>query len=104
MRSPARHRPYGDLHVPSRGVAVKRRYLAAVVVAAISATAGQVPGLAPATAATPDAWGQAASHATGDYYNAGETRLTPAAAAKLKPRWNVPLATAPCAPPATPLV
>jgi len=54
---------------------VKRRYLAVVVLAAISATAGQVP----AAAATPDAWGQAAAHATGDYYNAGETRLTPAA-------------------------
>jgi outer membrane protein assembly factor BamB len=83
---------------------VKRRYLAVAVVAAISATAGQVPVLDPAAAATPDAWGQAAAHATGDYYNAGETRLTPAAAARLKPRWNVPLETATCAPPAVPLV
>ena len=79
---------------------MKRRHLAAVVVAAISATAGPVP----AAATTPDAWGQAAAHATGDYYNAGETRLNPAAAAKLKPRWNVPLATATCAAPAVPLV
>ena len=79
---------------------MKRRYLAVVVLAAISATAGQVP----AAAATPDAWGQAAAHATGDYYNAGETRLTPAAAADLKPRWNVPLGTAKCAAPAVPLV
>jgi len=83
---------------------VKRRYLAVAVVAAISATAGQVPVLDPAAAATPDAWGQAAAHATGDYYNAGETQLTPAAAANLKPRWNVPLETATCAAPAVPLV
>lgn len=82
---------------------MKRRYLAIAVVAAISVTAGQVPGSDPAAAATPDAWGQAAAHATGDYYNAGETQLTPAAATKLKPRWNVPLATAICAAPALPL-
>jgi outer membrane protein assembly factor BamB len=83
---------------------VKRRYLAVAVIAAISATAGQIPLPDPAAATTPDAWGQAAAHATGDYYNAGETRLTPATAGKLKPRWNVPLATAKCAPPAAPLV
>ncbi|WP_250032888.1 outer membrane protein assembly factor BamB family protein [Paractinoplanes maris] len=80
---------------------MKRRYL---VVAAICATAGQVAVPAPAAATTPDSWGQVAAHATGDYYNAGETRLTPAVAAKLKPRWNVPLATAKCAEPAVPLV
>jgi outer membrane protein assembly factor BamB len=83
---------------------VKRRHLAVAVVAAISATAGQIPGSGPAGAAAPDGWGQAAAHATGDYYNAGETRLTPAAAARLKPRWSVPLKTAKCAAPATPLV
>ncbi|MCM4077486.1 outer membrane protein assembly factor BamB family protein [Paractinoplanes hotanensis] len=79
---------------------MKRRHLAVVVVAAMSATAAPVP----ASATAPDAWGQAAAHATGDHYNAGETRLTPATAAKLKPRWNVPLATATCAAPAVPLV
>ncbi|WP_158647214.1 PQQ-binding-like beta-propeller repeat protein [Actinoplanes sp. ATCC 53533] len=83
---------------------MKRRYLAVAVVAAISATAGQVPVSAPAAAAAPDGWGQAAAHATGDYYNAGETRLTPAAAGRLKPRWNVPLENAICAAPAVPLV
>jgi outer membrane protein assembly factor BamB len=83
---------------------VKRRHLAVAVVAAISATAGQFPVVAPAAAATPDGWGQAAAHATGDYFNAGETRLTPAAAAKLKPRWSVPLKTAKCAVPAVPLI
>ncbi|SNY69916.1 outer membrane protein assembly factor BamB family protein [Paractinoplanes atraurantiacus] len=59
---------------------------------------------APAAASVPDAWGQAAAHATGDHYNPGETRLTPTAAVRLKPRWSVPLATATCAAPATPLV
>jgi len=83
---------------------VKRRHLAVAVVAAISATVGQVPVSGPAAATPPDAWGQAAAHATGDFYNAGETRLTPAAAVKLKPRWNVPLATAVCAAPSVPLV
>jgi outer membrane protein assembly factor BamB len=89
---------------PLRGDAVKRRYLAVAVIAAITATAGQAAVPGPAAATTPDAWGQAAAHATGDYYNAGETRLTPAAAAKLKPRWKVPLAGATCAVPAVPLV
>ena len=83
---------------------MNRRCLAVAVVAAISATAGQVPVSGVAAAATPDAWGQAAAHATGDHYNAGETRLTPATAAKAKPRWNVPLGTAKCADPAVPLV
>ncbi|GAA3925629.1 outer membrane protein assembly factor BamB family protein [Actinoplanes auranticolor] len=83
---------------------MKRRCLAVAVIAAISATAAQVPVAAPAAATNPDAWGQAAAHATGDHYNPGETRLTPAAAARLEPRWKVPLATAKCAVPAVPLV
>ncbi|MBL7255891.1 outer membrane protein assembly factor BamB family protein [Paractinoplanes lichenicola] len=77
-----------------------RRHLAVVVAAALSVTAGQVP----AAAATPDVWGQAAAHATGDFFNPGETRLTPAVAGKVKPRWTVPLAEAKCATRAVPLV
>ncbi|GAB2585404.1 hypothetical protein Aab01nite_52920 [Paractinoplanes abujensis] len=79
---------------------MKRRCLAVAVATAISAAAGPVP----AAATAPDAWGQAKSHATGDHYNPGETRLTPAVAGTLKPRWNVPLADAKCAYAAAPLV
>ncbi|MEV4343241.1 PQQ-binding-like beta-propeller repeat protein [Actinoplanes sp. NPDC049596] len=77
---------------------MKRHFAAAVV--AVCVLAGQ----APAAASAPDEWGQPAAHATGDYYNPGETRLTMAAAAKLRARWTVPLATAKCATPAVPLV
>ncbi|WP_250007640.1 PQQ-binding-like beta-propeller repeat protein [Actinoplanes sp. M2I2] len=83
---------------------MRRRHLAVAVVAALSAIAGPVPVAGRAAATTPDAWGQAAAHATGDRYNPGESRLTPAAAAKLRPGWNVPLTTAKCAAPAASLV
>ncbi|MCO8273831.1 PQQ-like beta-propeller repeat protein [Actinoplanes sp. TRM 88003] len=71
---------------------------------AVAATAGLVFVSSPAAATTPDTWGQEAGHATGDYYNPGETRLTPANAARLKPRWTVPAASVKCAEPAVPLV
>ncbi|AGZ41125.1 outer membrane protein assembly factor BamB family protein [Actinoplanes friuliensis] len=83
---------------------MNRRCLAAVVIAAIGATAGQIPAVGPAAAAAPDAWGQPEANATGDHYNPGETRLTPAVAPKLKPRWKVPLADATCATAGEPLV
>ncbi|MCY1143087.1 PQQ-binding-like beta-propeller repeat protein [Actinoplanes sp. Pm04-4] len=80
---------------------MKSRYLAVAVVAA---TALGGPLWAPAAASVPDSWAQAAAHATGDHFNPGEIRLTPATAAKLKPRWSVPLREAKCAFPAAPLI
>ncbi|XVU27951.1 PQQ-binding-like beta-propeller repeat protein [Actinoplanes sp. CA-054009] len=77
---------------------MKSRYLSIILAAALSGIS------TPAAATTPDDWGQAAAHATGDHYNPGETRLTPATAGKLKPRWSVPLENATCADPAVPLV
>ena len=79
--------------------------LVAVIATALasSAVAFRVEG-AGVDAWGADAWGQAASHATGDYFNPGESKLTPAVAAKLNRRWSVPLVTAKCAPVATPLV
>ncbi len=58
----------------------------------------------PAAAAAPDEWGQRAGHATGDRFNPGETRLTPATVGRLAPGWSVPLAEATCADPSEPLV
>ncbi|MBU2668056.1 PQQ-binding-like beta-propeller repeat protein [Actinoplanes bogorensis] len=72
-----------------------------LVVAAIGVLAVPSPA---AAAPPPDAWGQAAAHATGDWFNPGETRLTPATVGRLRASWTVPLAAAKCADPATPLV
>jgi len=79
---------------------VKHRVLSIVLAAVLGVSAGA----GPAAAESPDEWGQAAAHATGDSFNPGETRLTPAVAATLKPRWTVPLSTVKCAAPSGPLV
>jgi len=79
---------------------VKHRVLSIVLAAVLGVSAGAVP----AAADSPDEWGQAAAHATGDSFNPGETMLTPAVAAKLKPRWTVPMSTVKCAVPSGPLV
>jgi outer membrane protein assembly factor BamB len=79
---------------------VKHRVLSIMLTAVLGVSAGAVP----AAAESPDEWGQAAAHATGDSFNPGENTLTPAVAAKLKPRWTVPLNTVKCAAPSTPLV
>lgn len=71
---------------------------------ALAAVLGVSVGAVPAAAKSPDEWGQAAAHATGDSFNPGESTLTPAVAAKLKPRWTVPLNTVKCAAPSAPLV
>lgn len=70
----------------------------------LAAVLGVSAGAVPARADSPDEWGQAAAHATGDSFNPGESRLTPAVAARLKPRWTVPLSTVKCADPSGPLV
>jgi len=79
---------------------VKHRALSIVLAAVLGVSAGAVP----AAAESPDEWGQAAAHATGDFFNPGESSLTPAVAAMLKPRWTVPLSTVKCAAPSGPLV
>jgi outer membrane protein assembly factor BamB len=79
---------------------VKRRAVAIVVGAVLGVSVGAVP----AAAGPRDEWGQAAAHATGDSFNPGERMLTPAVAAKLKPRWTVPLSKVKCADPSVPLV
>jgi len=79
---------------------VKHRALSIVLTAVL----GVAAGAAPAAAESPDEWGQAAAHATGDSFNPGESSLTPAVAAALKPRWMVPMSTVKCAAPSVPLV
>jgi outer membrane protein assembly factor BamB len=79
---------------------VKHRVLPIVLAAVLGVSAGA----APAAADSPDEWGQAAAHATGDHFNPGENMLTPAVAAKLRPRWTVPMSTVKCAAPSGPLV
>jgi outer membrane protein assembly factor BamB len=74
------------------------------VLIALTAALGVLPGAAPAAAGSPDEWGQAAAHATGDSFNPGESELTPAVAARLTPRWTVPMSTVKCADPSAPLV
>jgi hypothetical protein len=74
---------------------VKHHVLSVALTAVLGVSAGAVP----AAAKSPDEWGQAAAHATGDSFNPGESKLTPALAAKLKPRWTVPLNTVKCATP-----
>ncbi|MFI7602919.1 PQQ-binding-like beta-propeller repeat protein [Actinoplanes sp. NPDC049681] len=78
---------------------MKYRLLSAILVTAIGAALGSS-----AQAAGVDAWGQAASHATGDYYNPGESKLTPGMVPKVKKRWAVPLSTAKCTSPSGPLI
>ncbi|MCA2211289.1 outer membrane protein assembly factor BamB family protein [Jidongwangia harbinensis] len=75
-----------------------------VLSCAVAAVLGVGAEAAPATAKSPDEWGQAAAHATGDSFNPGESRLTPALAAELAPRWTVPMHTVKCAEPSVPLV
>lgn len=79
---------------------MKHRVLSTVLAAVLGISAGAVP----AAAESPDEWAQAAAHATGDFFNPGESTLTPAVAAELKPRWTVPLSTVKCAAPSGPLV
>lgn len=77
----------------------------AALAAALLAATTAVIASPPATAAGPrDAWAQPHAHATGDNYNPGESRLTPARAPDLRRRWSVPMAQAVCADPAPPLV
>ncbi|MFG1603560.1 PQQ-binding-like beta-propeller repeat protein [Actinoplanes sp. NPDC049265] len=59
---------------------------------------------APVLAAGMDAWGHEAAHATGDNYNPGETKLTPAAVPNVRKHWSVPLAAAKCTNPSVPLI
>ena len=79
---------------------MKHRVLSIVLAAVLGVSAGAVP----AAADSPDEWSQAGAHATGDFFNPGESSLTPAVAATLRPRWTVPLSTVKCANPSGPLV
>jgi outer membrane protein assembly factor BamB len=79
---------------------VKHRVLSIALTAVLGVSTAAVP----AAAKSPDEWGQAAAHATGDSFNPGESKLTPKLAAKLKPQWTVPLNTVKCAAPSAPLV
>jgi outer membrane protein assembly factor BamB len=81
-------------------VVVKIRVLPMVAIAVLGVGVGAVP----AAADNPDGWGQAAAHATGDFFNPGETTVTAAAAARLQPRWTVPMGSVKCAEPSGPLV
>ncbi|MEV4638025.1 PQQ-binding-like beta-propeller repeat protein [Actinoplanes sp. NPDC049548] len=81
-----------------------RRLWSVALVTVIGTALGFTAVPSAAAAANGDAWGQAASHATGDYYNPGEKKLTPAVAPKAKKRWSVPLGSAKCTSPSVPLV
>lgn len=80
-------------------------FRASAVALLLTVTAAAAVGAqAEAAPKAEDAWAQPAAHATGDHFNPGEHRLTPANAAQLKAVWTVPTPAAICAPPATPLI